>query len=285
MDSSLHEGSKSNFREQLATRLQKARKTQPWTEKRFENIRWIENLDREKLEFETREVRLRLKTTQAGEQVFIQYPGKESKASTRRTTVRPWDFRPKLRLANGDFAKDLSFYDIWDAIYQNMSAKNCPENLGAILGIVFYRMAFMVDHAEQKISASRIEIESGKEGKSVGLECPPVWFYTPPSDALKIIGDKQLWAKMSFEGFLLYNELLAWNEDCKYYYRAVEEKNEKWKADGTGRVNTLLTHLSVVGFHEGKIPLATLLAGFSQNRGVSAANEEQAKAICAPHLS
>jgi hypothetical protein len=262
-------------------------KNEDWTKHRLQNIEWVEKLERTKGQaFGKNENRLHLKTTQAGEEIFIQYTGKESVKTPRKKkeNVRPWDFRPKLKKANGEFAPDLSFYDIWDTIYQKLIDKNADKELGAILGILFYRMAFMNDHVNKIIPIKKIQIVGEKADKPKDLKSKSLWFYNPPKLALKRIGSTLDWCGMSFEGFLLYNDLLAWNEDCKYYYRDTKVNKKKWPADRTGRVNTLLTHLSIIGFHNERISLARLVERFMRRKGVAPATDDEAKAICWPYF-
>ena len=83
-------------------------------EKKLFNIETFSHLDTSGLRYGTMERRILMKEFSTGEKLYIQYPGKET---VRAIKPRPWDFRPKLILANGDWLKDLSFKDIWDDLY------------------------------------------------------------------------------------------------------------------------------------------------------------------------
>jgi len=87
---------------------------------------------------------------------------------------------------------------------------------------------------------------------------------------------------MSLDAFLRYNELLAWNEDCKYHYRSVES-GKGW-IQGVGRVNNLLTHISVIGFALGDVRLSEMLMRFVRMYGVSPATWKEIRLICGDFL-
>lgn len=83
---------------------------------------------------------------------------------------------------------------------------------------------------------------------------------------------------MSLEAFLIYNDLLAWNEDCKYHYRSVQ-KNSGWIGN-VGRPNTLRTHVSVIGTMVGKVSFVKLLEQAARTRGVAPCTHKDALSIC-----
>ena len=83
-------------------------------EKKLFNIETFSHLDTNGLRYGAVERRILMREFPSGEKLYIQYPGKET---IRATKPRPWDFRPKLILPNGDWLKDLSFKDIWDDLY------------------------------------------------------------------------------------------------------------------------------------------------------------------------
>lgn len=66
----------------------------------------------------------------------------------------------------------------------------------------------------------------------------------------------------------MYNDYLAQNEDCKYYYRDVIEKGVAWNSN-TGRRNTLLTHMAVIAFIEGKLRFTEVTDMFQRGMGVA----------------
>ncbi len=193
---------------------------------------------------------------------------------------RPWDFRPKLIRKDGSTGNDLSFFDIWEILFDRINPhKDKKPGLVKMMAVLFYRMAFMCDHhlEEKEFTYSAFDIGFPVSLPSVRLrqyqlQLPGRLVYRPDPRALSTISNVVTdWGGMSLEAFLHYNELLAWNEDCKYYYRDVEEKGKDWMGS-TGRVNNLLTHISILGFSLGVISLSRLLSRFTQMRGVAPAS-------------
>jgi hypothetical protein len=77
---------------------------------------------------------------------------------------------------------------------------------------------------------------------------------------------------MSLEAFLFYNELLVWNEDCKYHY-----KDTDWKK---GRVNTLLSHIRILGYMLEEVRLSDIFDGFARQQGISPASNDEVIRTC-----
>lgn len=274
--------------DQLITSLGSIAESSDSSKRRRINIEWIKDLERSDLAYKKDEKAIHIRRTAYGEDLFIQYPGKESMKGKR-----PWDFRPKL-CKTDDYAdkylKDLSFRDIWDVIIgiiNDFSKKK--EEIGSLLAITFYRMAFMLDHKYDEISKKRKVVCLGfddegpcsKEERLVDLK-RGFFEYFPPKYILDIFADYKIeidGMKISLEAFLLYNELLAWNEDCKYYYRNLHKKEGEW-LKGVGRVNNLLSHISIIGFLLGKIKLSEMIMQFIRSRGVAPATKRLIKDIC-----
>lgn len=76
------------------------------------NIDTFNALERKQLKYDKLEKRIMLYKTMEGEEVYIQYPGKESTENPKM----PLDFRPKVKLKTGEYAIDLSFGAIWDIL-------------------------------------------------------------------------------------------------------------------------------------------------------------------------
>lgn len=260
----------------LQTSIKGSGKRSPLAQARLENISWVKSLNRSGLSYQDKEVMLDLHVTPAGETISIKYPGKESRAG--RKNVYEYDFRPKVRLNDGSYADDLTFFQIWEALYQKMPTS--PEGR-ALLGVIFYRMAYMVDYV--KFPPVALNTLSEPDLGALPLTGYLGLDFQSLKPALGVWAEGNDWAGMSLEAFLRYNDLLALNEDTKYWYRSVKLKNEDWGADGVGRVNTMLTHLSVIGFHSNKIRFASMIGRFSRN-GVCAANKGEAISICSPYL-
>jgi hypothetical protein len=257
--------------------------------RRLENIRWIEKLPREGLEYGQLEMMVPIVTTLKGETLFIQFPGKESVSTTRREWSNKWDFRPKLVRSDNSSGPDLSFQGIWDILFERLRpVKNGNQRAIRALATLFYRMAYMVDFVRETPGTVRIRmVESGNRPAGEGvLTLGPYWGYSPSTKTLRFLSESlPEWNGMSWEAFLHYNNLLAWNEDCKYYFRDTKVKQERWKgSQGTGKVNTLLTHVRVIGFILDEVKPSALLSGFSQGRGVSPATVDEVARICSPYL-
>ncbi len=227
------------------------------------NIETFSNLDKTGLQFGVIERRLLIRTFPTGEKLYLQYPGKES---VRDKNPRPWDFRPKLQLKNGEWLKDLSFKDIWDDLY---SFKDVKADLSYV-ATLFFRIAYMLDTEKTTriVPYEDIEISTGKIINRGEIEL--TWYeYNPNSSILEALQvSPEALRQCSLMAYLSYNDYLAQNEDCKYYYRAEHEKGEPWKPD-TGRRNTLLTHMSVIAFIEDILKFTEITDMFQRGLGVA----------------
>lgn len=235
--------------------------------KREHNVQAFSSLQREGLAFGLKERRLLIHATSAGEKVFIQYPGKET-VSSNPDKIRPWDFRPKLQLASGEFMKDLSFPDIWDDL---STMRNTDANILAVLASIFFRMAFMEGYVALTSNDLPFEDISPSDGRvidrgTLSFSC------MMPSFPLTLLDEIQrvtgLIRGASLEAYLLYNDLLVQNEDCKYYYRDVIQSRRIWNSK-VGRHNTLLSHISVIEFWQGKITFSQIMQRFQRGMGVA----------------
>jgi len=242
-------------------------------EKRITNINFIHNLPRENLAHKINECQLLFDFYKNEyETISIQYPGKES-------DTRPWDFRPKLLLADNNYLDDLSFKNIWDCLFEinnnniiNPRDKKCILKL---LACEFYRIAFMIDydfippdhnHGIYYLKSSTKENFISEHG---------IYIYKPN---YKLINELEVYCPtilgISWESFFIYNDLLALNEDCKYFFNKFKTKNDEEEAKayikkGTGRINTMLTHIHILSVILGENALTTLLTSFSNGRGVA----------------
>tara|TARA_B100002003_G_C14063645_1_gene511933 strand:- start:81 stop:983 length:903 start_codon:yes stop_codon:yes gene_type:complete len=286
----------------LAVPLSKSGKTSESHDKRVINIGWIEHLERTGLENRVKERQALIHTTSFGERLFIQYPGKESAKKTRNgkarkdNAIRPWDFRPKLYSPEKkEHHKDMTFGDIYAVIFKisEVLDKNAKEEILRMFATILYRMAFMHDYNEID-TFKTVERDITYEADDSVLfsderenELPLLLKYVPDPQVLTHITENcSEWGQMSLEGFLFYNELLIWNEDCKYYYRNYHVKNTgkpKW-INKTGRINTLLTHIRILGSILGDVPLSNILNDFANQRGVSPAPDDEILSICKDYV-
>lgn len=256
--------------------------------KRLANIEWIQSLDRTGLEFNIRERRLLIRRTRSGEMLFIQFPGKES-SNEDDSRRRPWDFRPKLVRRDGSFFPDLSFSAIWDLLFE-IRKRPYQDYILAAVASLFFRMAYMADHKLSPADAlfaadDMLESKSSpKVAKSHSILSVPagprLYGYSPPRDALamldELIGDLN---GASLEAFLHYNDLLAWNEDCKYFYRDSLRGKRGYIHPSVGRPNNLMTHVNVIGLLLHKVSFSKVLGGASNGKGVSPCSQKTAKEI------
>lgn len=231
-------------------------------EKRIYNIKAFSELDRSGLEYRKLERRLFLYDTVAGEKIWIQYPGKETLSG------KPWDFRPKMFMqSKNGIMPDLSFPDIWDDL-ADIHTEN-PEAL-QVLAAVLFRMAYMEGYSKEKriCHFDDINIETGQVVNNGEVD---ITFYSPifnPEIISSLQSEIGYIRGASLEAYLLYNDLLVQNEDCKYYYRDTFEKNIKWNST-IGRRNTLLTHLSVIEYIQGNVKFSAIMNRFQRGRGVA----------------
>ena len=226
------------------------------------NVKAFSSLDKSGLAYGSVERRLLMREYPTGEKVYIQYPGKET---IREEKPRPWDFRPKLLTFEGEWLKDLSFEDIWDDLY---SLKDTNIDM-TYIATIFFRMAFMFD---SKLTTRMLKYEDiDADGNIVGSgELEFTWYeYDLPQNILdRIQISPSILRGCSLLPYLAYNDYLAQNEDCKYYYRDTIEKGGEW--DGkVGRQNTLLTHMSVIAFIEGHYKFTEIIGMFRRSFGVA----------------
>jgi len=291
--------SNSSIKALLSTPLTSSGKRSTSYQKRLTNILWIENLHRTNLKFQLKEKQILVHTTKNGEKIFIRFPGKESAKYTLRgiarktSAIRPWDFRPKIYLQSKNTPlNDMSFGDIWAIVFETAEEliKNNKKEILRIFATLLYRMATMDDHVDIKLFDTKEQLitfasQSEVFSKETAVKLPKLYQYSVNPLVLKFLSEEcPRWGSMSSEGFLLYNEALTWNEDCKYYYRDNYVNNaNKWIAS-TGRVNTLLTHIRILGYILKEVPLAEIFNDFAVGKGVSPASDEEILTICTGYV-
>ena len=231
-------------------------------DKKLFNINCFANLNRDGLSYRGIERRVLMREYSTGEKLYIQFPGKET---VREKNPRPWDFRPKIQLADGSWLKDLSFKDVWDDLYE---LKDTNADMGHV-AMIFFRIAYMLDSKRQRKTLTYEDID--QNGNVVGAGTVEMeWYEYDPNEYLfdNLNIPAQAIRGCSLLPYLAYNDYLAQNEDCKYYYRSKYEKNETWNGL-TGRRNTLLTHMSVIAFIEGYLRFTEITDMFQRGMGVA----------------
>lgn len=251
--------------------------------KRLTNVDFIKNLDRIGLEFQKNERQLLINKFN-NESIFIQYPGKESKISN----YRPWDFRPKI-VGNKIIEKDLAFTEIWKSLYE-ISKKD--SRVMKLVAVEFYRIAYMIEYnlCEEYIT-NVIDINKGSKIDKYETK-KNIYIYKPDT---YIIGELEKIEKtilgMSWEAFFAYNDLIGFNEDCKYYYkelktqekkqserskRTPEKRTETKIKNGLGRKNTFFNHMEIIiNLDQGELcveSMIDLIGKLIQGRGIAKAS-------------
>ena len=191
----------------------------------------------------------------------MQYPGLESTREGARLFEK--DARPILIRADGTQVPDMDFKKIWDIIDQVGQAHRADID---ILATVFLRIAYMLGYSlkNQSYPIEELDVETGDVVSSSSIDF--TWNALDlDSNILETLNDRfgMLTEEISVEAFLYYNDLLAQNEDCKYYYF----KGENWDQKA-GRVNNCLSHLTVISHIRGNIGISKLIDSF-QRTGVA----------------
>lgn len=231
--------------------------------KKIDNINAFCSLDRTNLGFGDGKVQRKLfiRRFTTGEKLFIIYPGKE----TARTPKRPYDFYPQLILSNGIPIKTTSFQDVWDDIFILSEDKFDMYALATI----FVRMAYMLDSKKVK---KNFEYQDILYGEIIANGILELEFYEY-SPAKSLYTDLGIPIDTVINGaniipYLMYNDFIAQNEDCKYYYIDVKEKGKRWNSN-KGRTNTCLTHVSVIALIKHLYTFAKIMGKFQNGRGIA----------------
>jgi len=270
------------IRDSIITRKQSPSQNCEAGRKRLHNIQWLFSLPKDDLLFPSKVKRLQIHTTRADEKIFIQYPGKESIREGDKK--RPHDFFPRIQTRKG-YMSDLSFWDIWRLLFEQLEPrKETMKEEMRVLASVFYRMAFMVDHHPVDFSgiAKQIVYTSLDEETEISSDIEnlgSLFMYQPSESVIDYFYGKIDCGGISFEAFLHYNNLLAWNEDCKYCYRALL-KDKPWMG-AVGRINNLLTHISVLGYLLGELKPFDIFYKFSSGAGVAPVTSTEIQKITA----
>lgn len=238
--------------------------------KRQWNIDAFNALDRKQMKYGKQEKRMLLYKTLEGEEVYIQYPGKESVENIKM----PLDFRPKVKLKSGEYAIDLSFGAIWDILDEVSNNHNAYLKYVATL---FFRVGYMHEYIKIKenYDCEIVKINKGEEIVGENEQISLEWYAIQLDDDIwYTLNDKIGWINLgngqeiSFEGFIKLVDLLFQNEDCKYYYKnVVIEKKDDYKLTN-GRTNSSAANLFIINYLEGNVKLSKLLDAFQKSRGV-----------------
>lgn len=258
--------SNANLRQELAVKLPPKTPYYLSKEQKIENINTFCNLSREDLIHNQKERRILMYETQNGEKIFYQYPGKESLRKDMKKFTE--DARPILIKSNNEQAPDMDFKKIWDIIdYLGSEHKSDAD----ILGVIFLRIAYMYQylHTSGNFTYEDRDVTLGQTVNFGKLHMEWNHLFLSPN-VIESLNDKFKLPNhygFSFEAFLYYNDILAQNEDNKYYLRASKDP-EQILQKGSGRINNCLSHLTVISHIRGKIGISKLIDSF-QRLGVA----------------
>lgn len=240
-------------------------------EKRRDNIQSFLQITRDNLEYDKKERRICLYSTLQNENIYIQFPGKESVNNPQM----PKDFRPKLQMRNGEFMQDASFGFIWDLLDEIGREHRAYLSYVAAL---FLRIGYMHEYAWERneYECTDLEIEDGNieeiphpaekiEWYHLDLD-EDIWYTLNDRIGNIAVAENQT---ISFEAFIKFVDLLFQNEDCKYYYKNVIINGDENYRYQNGRLNSSAANLLILNYFEGNETISNLLNSFQKSRGVA----------------
>lgn len=235
------------------------------SQEKMENISSFTSLSRNGLQFGTLERRVLVYTTQQNEKIYYQFPGSES--TRQGTRAFPNDARPILIKSNGEQAPDMDFKKIWDIIDILGNSHKADSD---IMGVIFLRIAYMLEYQYKSCDYlfEDIDISTGSISNTGMLNLS--WnCLSLDQDVIETINDRFRLPNndISFEAFLYYNDVLAQNEDNKYYFLKGNSQEQVLKG-GNGRINNCLSHLTVISHIRDYIGISKLIDSF-QRTGVA----------------
>jgi hypothetical protein len=235
--------------------------------RRLTNIESVQRLignaiDNEALRYQESEERLHVFTTQAGEKIYLQYPGKESVLPGDKK--RRFDFRPKIMTSDGQMVRDLVFADLWGLV-ESLNGEH--HRMLKLLSAIFFQMGRMTLHSEVEKGYPCETLD--KSGNVVRCSNRTLhWFeFGMDKEAMEslnfhagslVVDDN---VSISFEAFLCFFEILLQNEDSKYY--------DKKKNLSSGRISTSDSMLLLAAALFGQIRLSVLLQRFVSGFGIA----------------
>lgn len=229
---------------------------------KISNINAFLHINREGLENGKLEKRLLMYKSLAEESIFIEYPGKESTSTyaslEEKNILNPNDFRPELHTKEGEVIAKLSFIDIIEALVEYSWEHD--KNVMQILAALIIKLAYMKDYKNKALvhPSHLIIVHENHQREVMDEKREDIIerYYLPISrdtkECLKGWDKIRLPSRhyekkipVSIEGFLYYLDILAQQEDCKYYYTR-KIKGNKSLNSGIGRINNLLTVVNVI---------------------------------------
>lgn len=229
---------------------------------KLSNIDAFLNIDREGLENGRLEKRLLMYKSLMDEAIYIEYPGKEStkayETREKKNLLNPNDFRPELYTKEGEVLAKMSFVDIIEALveYSHNHDKETMQRMAALIVKIAYMKGYKnkeLNHPSHRIIIYEDKTRAVMEEKTEDV-IERFFFpinketkeYLKTWDRIRLPSrhhEKKI--DVSIEGFLYYLDVLAQQEDCKYYYKE-KSKGGKTIDVKVGRINNLLTVVNVI---------------------------------------
>jgi len=182
-------------------------------------------------------------------EVGVGKPGKE--VDRKGDQANSNDMWPYIKESGSFKTESATFRDVFRDLQH---AANKSRRALELLGCLFVRSAFMLDH---EITKDRV-------------------IYSPPKTILEEIEkDVATLYGVPLEVFLQYVEMIALNEEVKYYTKG-KTRGKPYGA-GAGRKNNLLTCAHLIAVLLGRAELIDFAYGFSMMRGVSPVTTKKAK--------
>ena len=220
------------------------------------------------LSYGTTEERLLLHTTQAGEKVYIQYPGKET--TNIGDKRRPYDFRPRIMTADGTMIVDMVFADMWGVVEK---INEQQRQILKLMACLFFHMGRMTLHQwiEQEYTCETVDsTDEVIDTSTRELGWYSLVFEDEVLESLNFLIEPitiRGGVAISFEAFLYFFEYILQNEDSKYY--------DKKHNLSSGRVPTSDSMLLLSSHLFGKTPLSVVLQRFVSGYGIAKCNIDE----------
>lgn len=188
-------------------------------------------------------------------EVYLGKPGKEAlttyqlcKHKDGRKTNNENDMLPVIYHNGNDLLKRASFTEVFNQLQHLF---NVDKEVLEVIACLMFRNAFMLDHKEVHDNQ---------------------WRYLPNQGVIKIIMDRiPMIYDVPLEVFLHYLDLLAWNEDTKYFTLGYDITL------GTGRRNNMLTCMNLIGVLLARVSIVDFAGQFSRPpTGISAISAKKA---------
>lgn len=193
------------------------------------------------------------------EKIYIEYPGKESTTvyatSAVNKILNPHDFRPELYLHDGTLIARLSFLDIANLEYkQRITTAQLQIFAALLIRIAFMegynyfeevhpRLLVTFENGSRNISSSESALNLGRYFLHLNSELKQELQTWPLVNVPSRKYDSTV--PISIEGLLYYMDMLAQQEDCKYYY-STQRRGSHQMSVGVGQINNLLTTVNII---------------------------------------